>query len=188
MRDVHLVQTERTLLQLRRSAGLYRSLMRSGELIAEDTTTLTMGSWMTLLGYTEFYVDEMLDVLFDGSLAKSSAGETYLLKNALVKSHANWESRREALDGIFGVRVTQFGCWQRLNAAIWVRNSIAHGAGGLTRLQKPEEAVKASQVGVEVVEGRLRLGGESVDCCSVACCDFVNEMDAATRIALASAS
>lgn len=184
MRDVQLVQTERTLLQLRRSVGLYRALVRSGALLAGDATTLTMGSWMILLGYTEFYVDEILDELFDNSLASSSAREAYLLKKAQTPSHSNWESRRDALDGIFGVRVTQFGSWQRLDSAIWVRNSIAHGAGGLTRRQKLDEATKAVHVGVEVVEGILVLPTASVDACSAACCDFVSELDAATRDAL----
>lgn len=143
--------------------------------------TLTMGSWVILVSYTEFYADQQLATLFDSAERDAAPRESFLLKDARRKAHINWESRREAFSGVFDVRLTEFSSWQGLDAAIWVRNAIAHGSGGITRQQKPEEAVKASHVGVSLMEGRLVLGADSVQSCSIACCKFVEELDGAAR-------
>lgn len=94
-----------------------------------------------------------------------------------AKSHGTWDARKEALTKVFGIRAGNFRSWQALDGAIWVRNSIAHGSGGLSRMQKRAEATKAEALGVALIDGRLYLRDESVARCVDACCAFVVELD-----------
>ncbi|QFG69501.1 hypothetical protein [Ornithinimicrobium pratense] len=147
----------------------------------QEENVLGMGTWMTLLGYTEFYADGILSALFEKASREVDVGIQYLLKKEANKAYNTWLARKEALAGVFGVRITELSSWARLDAAIWVRNGIAHGSGGLTRMQKAQEAGKAILVGVPLNEGRLVLSAMSVATCADVCCEFVEELDLATR-------
>lgn len=180
-RSVQLEDTERTLLRLRKSAGLYQSLVDEGAVSVSDRPTLLMGTWMMVLGYTEFYVDGILGALFSHAASTLPPGPRYLMEREASKSQVSWLARRDALKDVFAIQTGSFASWDRLDAAIWVRNSIAHGSGRLTRMQKLTEAAKAEKVGVAVVDGELYLSHKAMGLCANACCEFVTELDLAAR-------
>ena len=181
VRSVQLEETERTLMRLRKSAGLYQSLVREDVVSDPDRSTLRMGTWMMVLGYTEFYVDGILESLFARAASALAPGPQFLMQREAPKSQTSWEARRDALKNVFAIQSGQFKSWNRLDGAIWVRNSIAHGSGGLTRMQKLSEAAKAEKVGVAVIDGKLYLSHEAIGLCASTCCEFVGELDLAAR-------
>ena len=132
---------------------------------------------MMILGYTEFYVDGIIDSLFERASRQLADGAKFVMSKEAAKSHGTWDARKEALTKVFSIPVGNFRSWQALDGAIWVRNSIAHGSGGLSRMQKRTEVAKAEVVGVAVIDGRLHLRDESVEHCVDACCAFVQELD-----------
>lgn len=186
MREAPLALTERTLLHLRRTVGLHQRLVADGAVAERDLDTLRKGTWMTLLGFTEFYADQVLELLFQRAMRNAGEGARYLLRNEEAKAYSNWDARRDAFSGVFSVPVGRFSSWDRFDAAIWVRNSIAHGAGGLTRLQKRSEAVKAVLVSGLVQDDFLILTEDSLAACGIACTAFVEELDSAARSSMVS--
>lgn len=183
-REVDLAITETALLNVRESAGLYSALFDDGALADDVLTTLAMGTWMTLLAYTEFYTDEVLDMLFNAASSSAEDGYRYLLEREMKRALSSWESRKVAFRKLFDIRVTEYASWQVFEAAIWVRNGIAHGSGGLSRLQRPEEAQKALPLDVSLRDGRFVLGSRSVNACSEACSAFVLSLGRDARMAV----
>ena len=107
-----------------------------------------------------------------------------LLDAHLITASLRWDSRiesfREHLGLSFGDAAKGFPSWARLKGMIEVRNSIAHGLGGLTRIQRKNPirtAGRCSQACVRIEAGELIVSEASLKAAVVVAEDFVEWLD-----------
>lgn len=182
MRNVVLDSTERTLLLLRRSEGAYQTVLAKGLLSSSDESVVISGAFTTLVSYAEFYVDKVVgDLLKVAETDAHGLTLTTLREFGSHKAFNGWEGRKRVINEVLVTKVSTWREWERFDGAIWVRNSIAHGGGGLSRKQKRGDAAKANLVAVSLVDDRLQVDSESLRECRVACVGFVTRLDAELR-------
>lgn len=122
----------------------------------------TQAYYFRIVAIVEAYADAALDALFRGVVPASSPTATRLLEEHLLDATQRWESRKESFAAyhgvLFGDAHAGFPQWSKLNGMIEVRNSIAHGLGGLTRQQRRKAQrteSRCAQAGVRVEAGEV---------------------------------
>lgn len=168
-----LESTERTLIMLRECEGAVHTAAPT----ADEALAVT-GTWMTLVSYVEFYADEAVERLMLSAEENSKGLALKLIKEHRKQAFRNWDSRTKVIDTVLSIQTKSWNEWPPFHGAVWVRNGIAHGQGGLSRMQKRGEAHRAKAVGVSLVDNSLIVTTESLRKCMLACVDFVTRIDA----------
>jgi hypothetical protein len=113
-------------------------------------------------------VEAYLNVLHMEMLGEKLPPPTKALERMIVEveisSSINWSKRQEAFSRYHQVSLASCDGWTRLQAAREVRNSIAHGLGRLTSIQRSQRnlANKVREIDVTVGDGRMYLSESTV--------------------------
>jgi hypothetical protein len=91
----------------------------------------------------------------------------------------NWNKRHLAFQTLHDVQLYECSSWEEVEAAIAVRNSVAHGLGRLTASQRrnPELPSKFRLIGVSISGGQLYLSDSTLGVVFQACTDFIQDLD-----------
>jgi hypothetical protein len=129
--------------------------------IAESTLD-SLGAELTLNHVSR--IDEVLRLL--------------ILEKELAAT-SNWESRRRTFKRHHHVDLKRCDEHSRVDAAVLVRNAIAHGLGKLTarQLLSPETPKKLSTLNVSVVNGFVEITPADVDECADYLQKFLHSVD-----------
>lgn len=84
----------------------------------------------------ENYVDNLLEFLTAKYRHGESAFQIAVEKLTNEKMHQGWQSRREWLRGSFEISIDGSSEEQDFTLLVQLRNAVAHGSGGLTRMQR----------------------------------------------------
>lgn len=175
--SVPLAITDQTLLAL----GKAREERPRPTVSSIGPDSSAPGTWMAMVALAEFHCNEVLDFLLDVEGSLGPAGYSALLQKARATAFDSWPKRADIMNAVFHLRLGSLASWERFEAAVFVRNSIAHGGGSLTRRQKPTEAGKLKTLGVQLSDRKIVLLKESTAACYEACADFVRDLDRAVR-------
>lgn len=107
-------------------------------------------------------------------------GEFYelLADAAIAAGDQNWEGRRVLIQRYFDVALGDIVSWSSFKPCIQVRNSIAHGLGGLTRQQRTKKDRQTiSQARVQLSGDRIILDGQSLAYCKSVCTELILALD-----------
>jgi hypothetical protein len=133
-----------------------------------------------LVSIVEAYVDVVTSAIFRERTPSSDELIRRLVESAELLASNTWNERQNALERYHNIKLGQLARWSELNAAIDVRNAIAHGLGHLTPRQRGCKAEKRiPQIGVAVSDGRIVLTHANLRRCRDVCIDFVNSLDEA---------
>ena len=150
----------------------------------EIMNTRRQAYFLRVVTVLDAYIGAAHDLMLRQSIPPAAEVANSLLNAHLITASLRWESRiesfREHLGLSFGDAAKGFPSWARLKGMIEVRNSIAHGLGGLTRIQRKNPirtAGRCSQAGVRIEAGELIVSEASLKAAVVVAEDFVEWLD-----------
>lgn len=133
----------------------------------------------------EAYVDALFIDLVRVGIPDSNALVEAMMADLEISNSRSWNERKDGFKGKLGISLTQCNGWQRLQAAIDVRNGIAHGLGHLTAQQRQKASLPRNvqqQLGVEVRETQFRLSLDALHRCKLGVREFIKGVDAQLSI------
>ena len=109
----------------------------------------------------------------------------WLTKKSLpmpAKAPATWKDRCKEYVATQSIDLTACSAWDKVQAGVELRNSVAHGLGALTRVQQSDEDITAmmAQIDVDVHSGRMHPRPTTVPVLARACRDYI--LDLETRL------
>lgn len=138
-----------------------------------------------MVAIAEGYVDNVSRTLF----TDVTVGQTGLFKRlvAEAESHAydSWRERKDVFSRYHRIPLSECAKWSDIDAAIEIRNSVAHGLGRLTERQRTSSTISTlSRIGVHVVDDRLIVTTPVAGRCYQSAREFISSLDqqAAKRI------
>lgn len=119
---------------------------------------------LNLLGEALPYLDPIVKILVD---------------EYELQSTSNWDRRHDKYNKIHTIHLKGCTDWNKVNAAIEARNTIAHGLGRLTPLQQKKSNISSmfAPIGVSVNAGRIRLSLATAGIVRDACIAFMGSVD-----------
>ncbi|MFC5831202.1 hypothetical protein [Nonomuraea insulae] len=128
---------------------------------------------------TEAYIDALSSELMSNAMPYSNPLVKILIEEYEIQTTSNWERRHEKFSKIHSIRLKECSEWNKVNAAIEVRNTIAHGLGRLTPLQQKKANIASalSAIGVSIDAGRVRLTLATARTVRDACRAFIRSVD-----------
>lgn len=136
-------------------------------------------SFFRIVSITESYLDT-LSVHRHISFVDSSIQMLMrLVEDVQISSSGTWKSREDAYKFHHDLRLSKCSRWKDIQAAIQVRNCLAHGLGTLTPRQRRNSTLPAQVSSLDVVigGGRMHLGQLAVSKACGACQEFVRDVD-----------
>lgn len=138
-----------------------------------------------VVSVVEAYADAALESKFRSVVPPSSSAAIRLLESHLLRATLSWDARKRSFAEHHALPLGDaklgFPQWSKLDGMIEVRNSIAHGLGSLTRLQRQNPtrtAARCSQVGVRIHAGEVVVDSVSLQSAAQVAEDFVRWLDA----------
>jgi hypothetical protein len=122
-------------------------------------------AFLRMVSITEAYTDALSEQVLRRSVPTGSRSAELLLEEYLLKSAQTWSARKTAFVVHHQKPLTTFPEWQYLSSSIDLRNSIAHGLGGLSNRQKQSalSTIRSiRKIGVEYVGGRFEIWSHHV--------------------------
>lgn len=123
------------------------------------------------VGIVESYLDSLLVASVEKRIPADNGTVDLLVREFEINASSNWQNRTRACKNYLSIDVPRLDNWKAFNAAIDVRNSIAHGLGALTARQRRNSQL-ASQldlVDVKIANGRMVISatviGRVLDVC-----------------------
>jgi len=136
------------------------------------------GCYLRLISIVEAYVDTVSSALLREQLPTTPELLRNILEQVDLSSSSTWQDRRDAFARFHRIQLGELPRWSELDAAIEVRNSVAHGLGQLTARQRSGTAArKIAQVGVGVADGRVAISPSSLARCRDVCIGFIRGPD-----------
>ncbi|MCZ4498333.1 MAG: hypothetical protein JWQ74_886 [Marmoricola sp.] len=136
--------------------------------------------YLRVVSIVEAYVDSISEVMFDRRTVGMDIFYARLAGAVFDRSTLSWHGRKETFELHHGFKLQDCASWAVVDRAIEVRNSIAHGLGNLTRLQKTGKSDKAKvqMAKVRLREDRLIITSEARKHCFDASVEFIRSLDA----------
>lgn len=102
-----------------------------------------------------------------------------LLSEWELSSTSTWNRREAAFAEYHGIALKKQPKYKEVQAAVHVRNSIAHGLGKLTARQRSNKglAVELARIDVAIGSGRLHLGHDAAPLATEACTTLIEAID-----------
>lgn len=102
-----------------------------------------------------------------------------LVEAAEMRASSTWDERTKAFRHYHQIYLGTLARWSELDAAIEIRNAVAHGLGQITPRQRQDKArAKMVQFGVSVRDGHLKITEASLQKCRDVCVAYVLDLDA----------
>jgi hypothetical protein len=138
---------------------------------------------MRLVSIIEAYVDSMNSQLVRRHLSDDTPTPVRrMTADVEIRSSSTWGDRKEAYARYHGVSIGNCSGWNEVDAAIAVRNSLAHGLGTLTPRQRNHAMrTKMRSVGARVVDDRIHLTSDALGKLLSVAVAFVDSVDSAVR-------
>ena len=117
-----------------------------------------------LVSISESYVDSVLTHLTTHIRHSRDQLVVHILSEFEVSATRSWAGREQAFKSAFGIELTSMDGWTTLRSGRDVRNSIAHGLGRATPMQRLKSSYSKSLAELEAYSdsGRLVLRPQSV--------------------------
>lgn len=169
--------------QLAASSDVKRPRSRIFADMGGVTTDLNLwrqeASFFRIVSVTESYLDTLSVYRFNNCIDVASRMLVRLVEDVQISSSGTWTSRENAYKFHHEVRLSKFSRWKDIQAAIQVRNCLAHGLGALTSRQRRNSSLPMQVANLDVVigGGRMHLGQQAVSNVSAVCQDFLYYID-----------
>lgn len=165
-----------------RSGG--RVLVSTTAFGSHDTASaLREACYFRTICIVEAFVDALLGIHFNEVAPEQGSLLRLLADEAEVKASTTWAARKEAFKKYHSMEIAQCPGWSELEAGIEVRNSIAHGLGRLTKMQRRKNNMhaKLGSIEVHIMDGRIALTDDSLTRASSYSIRFIKALDMASR-------
>lgn len=147
------------------------------------------GVIMTLVADVELFVDDTLELLIGTTGVNSDQFVRELFREHELSLYSSWSSRVRWLRYGFSVSVAGSHASEQLDTLIELRNSFAHGGGGVTRYQRRDNINKALQreaklakvLNVQASGNRLFLGEDTLARAVGICRAYIAQVDSQIR-------
>jgi len=134
--------------------------------------------YLRSVSIVEACADSLLDQLFERRVATLETFYRLLSDAAVSAATQNWDSRKLAFKDYHGVILGECPSWSQVDAAITVRNAIAHGLGRLTARQRnSKDRAKVRTVGIRLRDDYLEIDAAALGRCLDVCSKFISELD-----------
>lgn len=136
---------------------------------------------LRLVSIVEAFLDALSYAIVSKHFAKSLPIPLELLAEWEINSTSSWTKRTEAYKNLHGVSLKNMACHAEVQAAIQVRNCIAHGLGRLTARQRSSSTLARdlATIDVHVGGGRIRISSSTVETLAKVVACFIRDVDAA---------
>ncbi|WP_460626704.1 hypothetical protein [Intrasporangium mesophilum] len=134
------------------------------------------------MSIVEAYVDSLSSDLFQTRTVDTDQMIRNLIKAAEEEAENTWDTRKTAFRDYHLVPLGDCSSWSKIDAAIVVRNAIAHGLGSLTRRQrnrKDRQKVRDAKVGL--TDDVIHVDGTSLSMLLGAADSFIRDVDRRVR-------
>lgn len=137
-------------------------------------------TFLRLISITESYVDAISVSLLSQSVDMSLAVLSRMVEDIELSSSGNWPARQSAFQLHHQLKLSSCARWGDLQAAIQVRNCLAHGLGRLTAKQRKNIGLanQLAVLDVAIGAGRMYFGTLTVSTTAAVCTAFVSDIDA----------
>jgi hypothetical protein len=133
-----------------------------------------------MVSLTEAYLDALQMDILTGKVSPTTDTLRRMIEEIERTATSNWAARHRAFKRLHGIALTQLDGWQELDAALHVRNSVAHALGSLTASQRANAQLPLQLVRIQAVvaDGRINLSDNSLKLLENSCRRFVLAVDA----------
>jgi hypothetical protein len=172
-----LLHAQRTLAEPLGRQPL-RSPARGGR-IQSATRVVEEAALLRLVSITESFLDALSLQAISGAVDARVPIVGKLVEEFEMSATSSWPKREEAFKNYHGVLLTACAGYKDVQAAIQVRNCIAHGLGRLTPRQRRNRGLpsQVSSLNVAVGSGRMHLGDSTISITGQACGSFIRAVD-----------
>ncbi|WP_156213284.1 hypothetical protein [Lentzea aerocolonigenes] len=134
--------------------------------------------YLRYVSIVEAYVDSLSGHLFRQKVAGHEPTLRLLVADAELRASNTWNERKSAFSRYHSFSIETFGRWSEFDAAIDVRNSIAHGLGSLTRRQRDQKTrAKIRSIGAILIDDHVVLSVAVLDQCYSICRELILYVD-----------
>lgn len=173
-------RAEQVVFSLRHSAARGQRDDLDATLDLAHTRSRAMGAWQEIVSLTEIFTDDCLATLTRQATHRLADGPRSLVLDDFRSAITTWDNRKRSFNRVHGIAIGLMPSWQWVNAAVYVRNSIAHGGGRLTRLQTRKKALEiATLLRLDFANDEFSLPWASVHDVAERCVSFCLELDQA---------
>lgn len=139
---------------------------------------------LRLVSVVEAYVDAASTLRMSGLVTTTSPTVGQMLEDFAKDTSMTWSRRSDAYKRYHGFKLEACDRWKQLEAAIDLRNCLAHGLGTLTpHLRRKHRLSEALQpLEVTVTGNRMRVGTRTVPILAQVCREFVTSLDSKLTI------
>lgn len=146
--------------------------------VSGGVATLRQSCWLRLVTIVEAYLDILSVDVFHERVRDPDEITLKLVSAMAISGSRTWTDRKAVFKDYHGVLLTAAQGWPEINAAIEVRNSIAHGLGRLTPTQsRSRAAARMASAGVSVVEGTVDIREDALNALTISCVGFLKSVD-----------
>lgn len=196
MSRYNLELTEEALALLAENRAVYRStehgnvivgrIQVAGSLGASDHDQTKLAStYLRYVSAVESYLDSLGGQIWRETVKSHNSVIRQLVADMELRTTSTWDERKRSLSRYHSLDIQSFSRWSEFDAAIDVRNAIAHGLGSLTIRQRNSKArAKIGAIGVAVVDDRISLDWIALDRCYLLCRELILYVDAARPVDL----
>jgi hypothetical protein len=151
---------------------------RSRGRVATASQIAEQGAVLRIVSITEAYLDTLSLQEVTRSVPASPM-TTKLLSTFETSTTTTWRAREQSFKSHHGIDLSKCARWSDLQAAIDVRNSIAHALGRVTAFLRRNNklAIKVGAIDVTVSDGRMLLSDTTVDMVAALCVEFIYDVD-----------
>jgi hypothetical protein len=137
--------------------------------------------FLRLVSVTEATVDTLGVELTAVGVVQTDEVISLLILEKELSATSNWDARRRSYKRHHHVDLRRCAEHARVEAAVDVRNAIAHGLGKLTTRQalSAETPRRLSRLGIPVVNGYVHLTPDHLNECASYCAAFLASLDVA---------
>lgn len=135
-----------------------------------------------MVSIVEAFLDTLSRELMNEYLPNRTTVLSRLIEDFDETSTFTWDQRKKAYIRYHNISLTQCTAWNKISAAIEIRNSVAHSLGRVTprQLRKARLSTTLSSIDSHVVNGEIVVGVKCLDLARQACIDFVKWVDSET--------
>lgn len=134
--------------------------------------------FLRLVSIVEAFVDTCSAQQFELRTAGRDEFLREMASEVRETSLKGWNARKVAFKRYHGIALGQCACWKDIDAARQIRNSIAHGLGHLTPLQRnASDKRKMESLGVWFRGDRLVIDTPTLERCVESAVTFIQDVD-----------
>lgn len=138
------------------------------------------GLYLRAVSVVEATLDALALELTKVALKRVDAVISNLILEKEIAGSSSWEARRRMFRRHHGIDLRSCVSWREIEAAVDVRNAIAHGLGKLTarQLASREVFARLAHLGIDVVDNRVHVERSAITDLIRFCGEFIEDVDA----------